>query len=745
MCAKRIAILTSGGDAPGMNAAIRAIVRIALNRGIEVYAIYEGYQGLIDGGDRFRKLTWDSVGGILHRGGTVIGTARCDEFRTREGRRKAAHNLVERGVDNLVVIGGDGSLTGANVLRQEWQSLLTELTEINQITPEIAEQYAHLFIVGLVGSIDNDMHGTDMTIGADTALHRITEAIDAISSTAASHQRTFVVEVMGRNCGYLALMGCLATGADWVLIPENPPEVDNWEKKMCDDLKAGRQAGRRDSIVIIAEGARDRNGKPITSAHVMEVLKKEFDEEVRVTVLGHVQRGGTPSAFDRNLGTLMGGAAVDAVMSGSPNDEPQLISLRGNRIVREPLMKCVEQSKAVGQAIADKNYERALELRGNSFRETLRTLKTLLRSLPHEPVAGQKRLRLAVLNSGAPAPGMNAAIRAAIRIGLDKGHIMLGVNNGFQGLIDAEIEPMDWMSVNGWASVGGSELGANREVPSESTFYPVARNLERYEIEGLLVIGGWTAYQGAYRLYKQRENFPAFNIPIICLPASINNNLPGSELSIGADTALNNIMWAVDRVKQSAIAQRRCFVVEVMGRYCGYLALMSGLATGAERVYLHEEGITLRDLQNDLDHLMTGFELGKRLGLMIRNEKANPIYTADFMAALFEEEGGSLFDVRQTILGHVQQGGDPSPFDRIQATRLAARCVEFLIENANSATPAGAFIGLESGGIRIHNIEEMPQLMDETYQRPKKQWWLDLLPISRMLAQPAPEPEMTSV
>ncbi|KAB2863544.1 MAG: 6-phosphofructokinase, partial [Anaerolineae bacterium] len=586
---------------------------------------------------------------------------------------------------------------------------------------------------------------TDMTIGADTALHRITEAIDAISSTAASHQRTFVVEVMGRNCGYLALMGCLATGADWVLIPENPPEVDNWEKKMCDDLKAGRQAGRRDSIVIIAEGARDRNGKPITSAHVMEVLKKEFDEEVRVTVLGHVQRGGTPSAFDRNLGTLMGAAAVDAVMSGSPNDEPLLISLRGNRIVREPLMKCVEQSKAVGQAIADKNYERALELRGNSFRETLLTLKTLLRSLPHEPIAGQKRLRLAVLNSGAPAPGMNAAIRAAIRIGLDKGHIMLGVNNGFQGLIDAEIEPMDWMRVNGWASAGGSELGANREVPSESTFYPVARNLERHEIEGLLVIGGWTAYQGAYRLYKQRENFSAFNIPIICLPASINNNLPGSELSIGADTALNNIMWAVDRVKQSAIAQRRCFVVEVMGRYCGYLALMSGLATGAERVYLHEEGITLRDLQNDLDHLMTGFELGKRLGLMIRNEKANPIYTADFMAALFEEEGGSLFDVRQTILGHVQQGGDPSPFDRIQATRLAARCVEFLIENANSATPAGAFIGLESGGIRIHNIEEMPQLMDETYQRPKKQWWLDLLPISRMLAQPAPESEMTSV
>src|SRR5690606_26179424 len=156
-------------------------------------------------------------------------------------------------------------------------------------------------------------------------------------------------------------------------------------------------------------------------------------------------------------------------------------------------------------------------------------------------------------------------------------------------------------------------------------------------------------------------------------------------------------------------------------------------------VYLHEEGVTLRDLQQDLDRLTKGFEIGKRLGLMIRNENANPIYTADFMTALFEEEGGSLFDVRQTILGHVQQGGDPSPFDRIQATRLAARCIEYLIENAQSETPASAFIGIESGGIQIHDIEMMPRMADEVYQRPKKQWWLDLQPIARVLAQPAPQ------
>ena len=270
---RRVGILTSGGDAPGMNAAVRAVTRAALERGAEVYAIYEGYQGMVDGGDRIRPLTWESVGGILQKGGTIIGTARCPAFRTREGRRQAARNLVRFGIDALVVIGGDGSLTGANQFRGEWLELLAELVKTDEISPERAERHKHLAIVGLVGSIDNDMYGTDMTIGADTALRRITDAVDAIASTAASHQRTFVVEVMGRHCGYLALMGTIASGADYVLIPESPPDVDNWEESMCGLMKAGRAAGRRDSIVIVAEGAQDRNGKPITVEYVRQVLQ----------------------------------------------------------------------------------------------------------------------------------------------------------------------------------------------------------------------------------------------------------------------------------------------------------------------------------------------------------------------------------------------------------------------------------------------------------------------------------------
>ena len=250
----------------------------------------------------------------------MIGTARCAEFRTREGRLKAACNLMTHGIDGLVVIGGDGSLTGANLFRQEWPALLSELVEQSQISAEIAQDHAHLAIVGLVGSIDNDMFGTDMTIGADTALHRITEAIDAITSTAASHQRTFVVKVMGRNCGYLALMGALATGADWVLIPESPPDVDNWRERdgRAPESRAQGRAARHDRRDL-AEGARDRHGNHDRQHRGQpRCWKKAWAKKSRVTVLGHVQRGGAPSAFDRNLGTLLGHAAVETLLIGQP-------------------------------------------------------------------------------------------------------------------------------------------------------------------------------------------------------------------------------------------------------------------------------------------------------------------------------------------------------------------------------------------------------------------------------------------
>jgi 6-phosphofructokinase 1 len=734
-----IGVLTSGGDAPGMNAAVRAVARTALSLGIDVYAVYEGYHGMVSGGDYIHKMTWDDVGGILQQGGTVIGSARCNEFRTREGRRRAARNLVEHDIDRLVVIGGDGSLTGANVFRQEWPELLDELVEAGEIAPEKADRHPHLTIVGLVGSIDNDMFGTDMTIGADTALHRITEAVDAITSTAASHQRTFVIEVMGRHCGYLALMGALASGANWVMIPESPPDVDDWEEEMCQTLRAGREIGRRHSIVIMAEGAQDRKGKPITSDYVKEVLEERLGVEVRITILGHVQRGGSPSAFDRYMSTILGHAATEAVRSAEAGTAPMLVGIRQHDVIHSPLMEAVNKTHQVAEVIAAHDYARAMTMRGGSFTDSFRILRTLMRAQPHEPDPGQKQLRLAVLHCGRPAPGMNTAVRAAVRLGMDRGHTMLAIQNGFVGLVRGQVREMDWMSVTGWVSRGGAELGTNRRIPSGSDFYAIARQLEAFKIDGLLLIGGWDGYEAIHELYKRRGEFPTFNIPMVCLPATIDNDLPGSQLSIGADTALNSIVTDVDKIKQSAVASRRCFVVEVMGGDCGYLALISGLSTGAERVYLPETPLSLRDLQDDVDDLVEGFKRGKRLGLMIRNEAADPLYTTDFMCALFEKEGGDLFDVRQAILGHVQQGGDPTPFDRIQATRLAAKCIDFLIEEADSGTPRSVYLGLQGGEVALTRVDDFPRLVVQGARRPKEQWWLELRPIARIMAQPGPQ------
>src|SRR5918996_4399447 len=370
-----IAVLTSGGDAPGMNAAVRAVVRTAAHHGIDVYGVYEGYQGLVEDGGAIRKLDAADVGGILHRGGTVIGTARSEEFRSRHGRRRAARNLVDRGIDSLIVIGGDGSLTGANLFRQEWPELLAELVDAGEADADLARAHPFLRLVGLVGSIDNDMFGTDVTIGADTALHRITEALDALHSTASSHQRAFVVEVMGRHCGYLGLMASLAAGANWVLIPEHPPDTDDWADTMCAALRAGRAIGRRQTMVIVAEGAQDRNGKRITVDDVKRMLEDELGEDTRVTILGHVQRGGAPSAFDRYLGTVLGHAAVEQLLADAPGTPAQLIGIREHEVISSPLMESVAQTHAVAERIKARDYDTAMLMRGGSFRESFGILR----------------------------------------------------------------------------------------------------------------------------------------------------------------------------------------------------------------------------------------------------------------------------------------------------------------------------------------------------------------------------------
>lgn len=505
---------------------------------------------------------------------------------------------------------------------------------------------------------------------------------------------------------------------------------------MCDALVAGRRQGRRQNMVVVAEGAQDTAGEPITADRVKRVLEARIGEDTRVTILGHVQRGGSPTAFDRTLSTMLGYEAVETLLRSSPETAPQLIGIRENRVVASPLMGNVEETQAVAEAIDEGDYERAMQLRGGSFIESFDTFRTLVRATPRAPAPGRRPLRLAILHGGGPAPGMNTAVRAAVRLARDLGNTTLGVSNGFAGFARGEIRELEWMDVSGWTGEGGAELATSRVIPDRDQLVGIAEQVRAHDIDGILMIGGWTGYHAAYAVHAARHDHDGLDLPIVCLPASINNDVPGSEMSIGADTALNSIVTDVDKIKQSAVASHRCFVVEVMGRDCGYLALMSGLASGAERVYTPEQGITLEELSTDVDALRRGFAAGKRLGLVIRGEGADKVYTTQFIHSLFEKEAGHLFDVRDAILGHVQQGGAPTPFDRIQATRLASRCVDYLIDHANEGAPGSAMIGLKGGRVRFTDLAYLPDLSEEDVHRPKRQYWLDLLPMAAVMSRP---------
>ncbi|WP_232004799.1 6-phosphofructokinase [Mycobacterium sp. ACS1612] len=383
------------------------------------------------------------------------------------------------------------------------------------------------------------------------------------------------------------------------------------------------------------------------------------------------------------------------------------------------------QTQAVAERIEAQDYDEAMRLRGGTFRESYRILQTMQQAAPRPNPAGRRQYRVAIVHGGGPAPGMNAAVRAAVRLGLDRGYTVVGINNGFRGLRDGDIRELGWMDVSSWASHGGAELGTNRYAPDAAAIAQIAEQITAHRIDGLLMAGGWAGYRAAHEVHRYRQQYSALDIPIVCMPMTINNDVPATELSIGSDTALNSIVADVDKIRQSAVSTRRVFVVEVMGHDCGYLALLSGLATAADRIYLPEEGITLDDLGEDVQALTEGFRVGKRLGLIVRSEGADRVYTTEFLTSLFEKEGGELFDARQAILGHIQEGGDPSPFDRIHATSLTAHCIEFFSEQFDSGGRAGAMIGLRSGQPQFTDLTSYPTLLEHEVQRPIAQQWMD--------------------
>ena len=315
---KTIGILTSGGDAPGMNAAIRAVTRSAIFNGWKVYGLYRGYEGLI-GGD-FKELTTESVSNTIQKGGTILKTARSKEFMTPEGRAKAYANLQKFEVDALIVIGGNGSLTGAQDFAREYD----------------------IPVIGLPGTIDNDLYGTDTTIGYDTALNTIVECVDKIRDTANSHDRIFFIEVMGRDAGFLAQNSAIAAGAEAAIIPEDQTDIDQLEQFIAH----GCRKSKNSSIVIVSESKKDGG-----AMHYAERVKKEYPGyDVRVTILGHLQRGGSPSAHDRILASRLGYASIQALLEGQRNI---MVGISNDKIVYVPISRAAKQNKPINKELID--------------------------------------------------------------------------------------------------------------------------------------------------------------------------------------------------------------------------------------------------------------------------------------------------------------------------------------------------------------------------------------------------------
>ena len=644
----RVGILTSGGDAPGMNASIRAVIRAAERRDWEVFGIHDGFHGLLHGVPQ--RVDWTSPVWSLREGGTFLRSARSPEFVANvELRRESVRRLREdTGLDALIVIGGDGSMSGA--------------LEISRLG---------LRTIGVPGSIDNDIAGTDMSIGVDTALNTIVDAVDRLRDTIFSHSRVAVVEVMGRQTGYLATMAALACGADKVFVPEQmpgAPQVTHEELGATIELLAQRYESpydRRGAILVVAEGASH------TSRYIEETFQQSerYHREARATILGHLQRGGAPSAFDRLLGFRLGVHAVEALAEGI---EGQMVGLSGGSLVLNPLEAVLEGSREIRRGIPSPNLQDSYEL-----------CRRLVEPPPMPGVG-----KVAILTSGLNVPGMNVAIRAFVREILQRRLVPVGVRSGFQGLSATEgLHDLTWQDVSMEKALrsGGSLLGTSepRDLPSLGT---MAATLKGAQVRGLVVIGDSPGLKVAHDLY----NHMAGRMPVAFIPAAITGQVGSAAFSIGFDTALNTLVEFIDRAVDYGNAVGRPLVTQLVEPGCDLLALACGLGGGAELAFTDQE---CPDVAKAMERLRYAVASGIRSPYaIIITSKARE---GDIEAIREASKQGLGLDVVIDSPGYVMRGGRPSAFDRILATKLGTEAARVMHDAVGRGQRAMALISLE--------------------------------------------------
>lgn len=721
---RNIAIITSGGDAPGMNPAIRAAVRTGIKWDANVYGIYYGYEGMIS--DDIRLLEWSKTNSIIDVGGTILFSARSKRFKEKQFRKEAVYNLAKRKIVGLLILGGDGSIHGGTILKDEFTEHVNELIKEGKL-PEDTPKTINL--AAIPASIDNDIPYSDISLGADTALHRVVEAVDSVITTMISHDRIFVMEVMGRDCGWIALMSAFATGADYVFIPESP--TNNWREEMVNSIKEARSKGKKGIFVIVSEGAIDESRNKIGSQEVVDHLLEKTDIDVRLLKLGHLQRGGAPSAFDRISGTLLAIKATEYLLSG-PEKEAVLVSLQSAVYTYTPLKDFFEAKAKISEYQEKGDFKKILEERDAYFKRSF----SLHEQLRDKKLNSKVDKKIGILHCGGRAGGMNTTLNAVVRYAKSLGTDVLVFQDGFDGLLAEQFTiPNEYDYVSHIAS-GGSVIGTG--LPSPKNTDDILNALLKMKIDSLILIGGSSGLLTIEALSKKIKE-RNLQIDLVLIPSTTSNNVPGTELSLGCDTALNCITNACEVLRLSSMSvKNHVFILEVHGGHCGFLSLMGGIAAGAFDAFIPERRYLISHLSETAKRLRYKYKEGARTPLLlIRNEKTFTSLSTDAFAHLLKCDSENLFDIKYSVLGYLQQGANPSPMDRINSTVLGIKTLDLILktdkENISDRDCFIGVIGIQGRKIIFTEIEDAMKNFDREMFRDKNPFWLQYASTCRSL------------
>lgn len=752
-----IGVLTSGGDAPGMNSALRSIVHTAIKNSIPIFGIYRGFEGLIE--DDIRQLGWNSETWDSSQGGTQLHTARSDRFVESKNRKEAVYNLVRRGIDNLIVIGGDGSMAGALVLKEEFNSHFCALLREGRLERRAAQrtvdlrkdcaatEAAHgderegvqLRIVGIPGTIDNDIYGTELSLGADTAINRVTEIVDRLRSTARSHGRIFIIECMGNKCGWITLMAAFASSGDYILLPESPRP--DWRADLKQTVRAYQNGHRQSILIFLCEGAVDTAGTSISLIDVKEVLGEYSPRALRI---GHVQRGGPTSAMDAILGTVSGIKAVEYCLLDDPIPRLVAYSSRGIKLI--DLNQSIEGTRRNRRLFLDGHFGELFHTRDDLFKTLFNCfedhrakkvqkyneleaqkpqtgqpvykiahrhdredsgIRKKISEMPldgvEEPIRTERSdvPNIAIMNDGPRVAGMNVILNTIVEEGLSSGHNLYYFMNGFKGIRKKQrISSFELCRIKNDASVTiGTHTG---KIPSLKA---IKKTLRAQKIDYLIVIGG------ARNLDVLRQLGNA-----ILIPVSISNDIPGSGESIGCDSAMNSLLALSKTTKDTAFSLRKTFsIVEIGDLRTNYLPMMAGLACNAFDV-IAGDGETLSTLAALQKRLQKHFHRHKRSAVLIlKDSKALKGLPPSSLGKILT--AGTGLRCIETLAGPLANGSMPSAFDRIRGSLMALTALQAVVDALGSGITS-----VSHGISRFRKIDEIPARLNvkrstETYRK----------------------------